>query len=97
MVSLVGNIGTNLITNGIFGKENGANGKNGNIIGKNGTNVNIDNNHCKNVTNQWYHWENPEHTHSYAFVDRTASNDLKLMFSIMRFYYGKQDMPSCFS
>ena len=55
MVPLVGNIctiGTNLITNGTIGKEIGANGKNGNTIGTNGT----------NVTNQWYHWENPEHT-----------------------------------
>ena len=55
MVPLVGNIctiGTNLITNGTIGKEIGANGKNGNAIGTNGT----------NVTNQWYHWENPEHT-----------------------------------
>ena len=56
MVPLVGNIctiGTNLITNGTIGKEIGAKGKNGNAIGTNGT----------NVTNQWYHWENPEHTH----------------------------------
>ena len=55
MVPLVGNIctiGTNLITNGTIGKEFGANGKNRNAIGTNGT----------NVTNQWYHWENPEHT-----------------------------------
>ena len=35
---------------GTNGKENGANGKNGNT---NGT----------NVTSQWYHWENPGHTH----------------------------------
>ena len=58
MVSLVGNIFTictNLITNDTIGKEIGANGKNGNAIGTNGT----------NVTNQWYHWENPEHTHTY--------------------------------
>ena len=57
MVPLVGNIctiGTNLITNGTISKEIGANGKNGNVIGTNGT----------NVTNQWYHWENPEHTHT---------------------------------
>ena len=56
MVPLVGNIFTictNLITNGTIGKEIGANGKNGNAIGTNGT----------NVTNQWYHWENPELTH----------------------------------
>ena len=56
MVPLVGNIctiGTNLITNGTIGKDIGANGKNGNAIGTNGT----------NVTNQWYCWENPEHTH----------------------------------
>ena len=55
MVPLLGNIctiGTNLITNGTIGKEIGANGKNGNAIGTNGT----------NVTNQWYHRENPEHT-----------------------------------
>ena len=55
MVPLVGNIctiGASLITNGTIGKEIGANGKNGNAIGTNGT----------NVTNQWYHWENPEHT-----------------------------------
>ena len=52
MVPLVGNIctiGTNLITNGTIGKEIGANG---NAISTNST----------NVTNQWYHWENPEHT-----------------------------------
>ena len=58
MVPLVGNIFTicnNLITKGTIGKEIGANGKNGNI---NGT---------TNVTNQWYHWENPEHTHRYVF------------------------------
>ena len=54
MVPLAGNICTNLITNGTIGKEIGANCKNGNAIGTNGT----------NVTNQWYHWENPEHTHS---------------------------------
>ena len=51
MVQLVDNICTiciNLIANGTIGKEIGANGK----IGTNGT----------NVTNQWYHWENPEHT-----------------------------------
>ena len=56
IVPLVGNIctiGTNLMTNGTIGKAIGANGKNGNAIGTNGT----------NVTNQWYHWENPEHTH----------------------------------
>ena len=56
MVPFVGNIctiSTNLITNGITGKEIDANGKNGNAIGTNGT----------NVTNQWYYWENPEHTH----------------------------------
>ena len=55
MVPLVGNICTictNLITNGTIGREIGANGKYGNTIGTNGT----------NVTNQWYHWENPEHT-----------------------------------
>ena len=55
MVPLVGNIctiGTNLVANGTIGKEIGANGKNGNTIGTNGT----------NVTNQWYHWENPENT-----------------------------------
>ena len=52
MVPFVGNIFTictNLITNGTIGKEIGANG---NAIGTNGT----------NVTNQWYHWVNPEHT-----------------------------------
>ena len=57
MVPLVGNIctiGINLITNDTIGKEIGANGKNGNAIGTNGT----------NVTNQWYHWENPKHTHN---------------------------------
>ena len=56
MVPLVGKIctiGTNLIANGTIGKEIGANGKNGNTIGTNGT----------NVTNQWYRWENSEHTH----------------------------------
>ena len=52
MVPLVGNLCTNLIANGSIGKEIGANGKNGNTIGANGT----------NVTNQWYHWKNPEHT-----------------------------------
>ena len=55
MVPLVGNIytiGTNLITNGTISKEIAANGKNGNTIGTNGS----------NVTNQWYHCENPEHT-----------------------------------
>ena len=55
MVPLVGNsfiICTNLITNGTIGKEGGANGKNGNAISTNGT----------DVTNKWYHWENPEHT-----------------------------------
>ena len=55
MVPLVGNIctiSTNLITNCTIGKEIGANG---NTIGTNGT----------NVTNQWYHSENPEHTHLY--------------------------------
>ena len=55
MVPLVGNfctINANSIANGTIGKEIGANGKNGNTIGTNGT----------NVTNQWYHWENPEHT-----------------------------------
>ena len=40
-----------LPTNGT-GKEIGANGKNGNTIGTNGT----------NVTKQWYHLENLEHT-----------------------------------
>ena len=35
-------------------KEIGANGKNGIAIGTNGT----------YVTNQWYHWENPEHAQS---------------------------------
>ena len=53
MVPLVGNICTictNLIANGTIGKDIGANGKNGNTIGTN------------DVTNQWYHWENPEHT-----------------------------------
>ena len=56
MVPLVDNIctiGNNLIANGTIGKDIGANGKNGNTIGTNGT----------NVTNQWYHWEIPEHTH----------------------------------
>ena len=38
-----------LIANGTIGKDIGANVKNGNT---NGT----------NVTNQWYYWENPEHT-----------------------------------
>ena len=52
MLPLVGNICTNLITNGTIGKEIGANGQNGNTIGTN----------CTNVTNQWYRWENPEHT-----------------------------------
>ena len=55
MVPLVGNIFTIctiVITNGTIGKEICAYGKNGNAIGTNGT----------NVTNQWYHWENPEHT-----------------------------------
>ena len=56
MVPLVGNIFTictgSLITNGTIGEKNGANGKNGYAIGT----YNI------NVTNQWYHWENPEHT-----------------------------------
>ena len=52
MVGKICTIGTNLITNG---KEIGANGKNGNAIGTNGT----------NVTNQRYHWENPEHTHCF--------------------------------
>ena len=42
-----------LPTNGTIGKEIGANGKNSNTIAAKGT----------NVTNQWYHWENPEHTH----------------------------------
>ena len=51
MVPLVGNICTNLIVNGTIGKEIGTNGKNGNTIDTNGT----------NVTNQWYHCENPEH------------------------------------
>ena len=54
--SMVGNIctiGTNSITNGTISKEIGANGKNGNTISTNGT----------NVANQWYHWENPKHTH----------------------------------
>ena len=48
-VPLVGNIctiGTEFITNGTIGKEIS---KNGNAIGTNGT----------NVTNQWYHCENP--------------------------------------
>ena len=36
---------------GAIGKEIGAIGKTGNDIGTNGT----------NVTNQSYHWENPEH------------------------------------
>ena len=55
MVPLVVNIFTiftictNLNTNGTIGKEIGANGKNGNAIGTKGT----------NVTNQWYHRENP--------------------------------------
>ena len=43
---------TNLITNGTIGEEIGANGKNGNAFGTNGT----------NVTNQWYHLENSEHS-----------------------------------
>ena len=58
MVPLIGNIFTictNVITNGTTGKQIGANGANGNAIGTNGT----------NVTNQWYHWENPEHTLSF--------------------------------
>ena len=57
MVPLVGNIFTIctiLITNDTIGKEIGTTDKNGNTVGSNGT----------NVTNQWYHWENPEHTHS---------------------------------
>ena len=61
MVPLVGNIciiGTNLITNGTISKEIGTNGKNGNAIGTSGT----------NVTNQWYHWENPEHTHDLVAI-----------------------------
>ena len=57
MVPLVGNICTNLIVIGTIGKEIGANGKNGNTIGTNMTNG-------TNVTNQWYHLEEPEHTHS---------------------------------
>ena len=67
MVPLVGSIctiGTNLITNGTIGKEIGANGKNGNTIGTNGT----------NVTNQWYHWENPEHTQRGKFCQRGKSH-----------------------
>ena len=61
MVPLVGNIFTicsNLIASGTIGKEIGANGKNENAIGTNGT----------NVTNQWYHWENPEHMHTLITV-----------------------------
>ena len=54
------------ITNGNIGKEIGANSKNGNAIGTNGT----------TVTNQWYHWENSEHTHSHSkskvLADRTC-------------------------
>ena len=53
LVGLVGNICTNLITNGTFGREIGANG---NTIGTNG-------NYSTIVTNQWYHWKNPEHTY----------------------------------
>ena len=56
MVPLVGNIFAicyNLITNGTI--DIGANGKNGNAIGTKGT----------SVTNQWYHWENSEHTQSF--------------------------------
>ena len=54
MVPLVGDIctiHTNLIANGTIGKEIGANGRNGNTI-------------VTNVTNQWYDWEIPEHTHT---------------------------------
>ena len=78
MVPLVGNIctiGTNLITNGSIGKEIGANGKNGNTIGTNGT----------NVTNQWYHWENPEHTHSY-----TESKCLLTIVSVVTGRFGRE-------
>ena len=52
VVPLVGNICTictNLIASGTIGKEIGVNS---NTIGTNGT----------NVTNQWYHWKNPEDT-----------------------------------
>ena len=62
---MVGNICTNcanLVANGTIGKEIGANGKNGNIIGTNGKNGNTIGTNGTNVTNQWYHWENPEHT-----------------------------------
>ena len=66
VVPLVGNIFTictNLITNGIVGKEIGANGGNGNAIGTYGT----------NVTNQWYHWKNPEHTQRFVpFKTKTS-------------------------
>ena len=55
VVPLVGNIctvGTNVIANGTIGREICANGKNGYTMGTYGT----------TVTNQWYNWEDPEHT-----------------------------------
>ena len=58
VVPLVGNICTictNLIANGTIGKEIGANGKNGNT-------------NSANVTNQWYHWKNPEHTLNQCYI-----------------------------
>ena len=70
MVPLVGNIctiGTNLITNGTIGKKIGANGKNGNAICANGKNGNAIGTNGTNVTNQWYHLENPEHTHCWIY------------------------------
>ena len=50
-------IRTNLITNDTTGKEIGEIFKIN--IGSNGT----------NVTNQWYHWENPEHTQLSDHID----------------------------
>ena len=47
------NICTIQLPVGTIGIEIGANGKNGDTIGTN---------YGTNVTNQWYHWENPEHT-----------------------------------
>ena len=59
MVSLVGNIFTICTNWNTIGKEIGANGKNGAVIGTNGKNGNAIGTNGTNVTNQWYHWENP--------------------------------------
>ena len=62
-----------------IGKEIRVNGKIGNAIGINGT----------NVTNQWYHWENPEHTHCllYNNFTKTVLYVYDIYYITMRFIF----------